>query len=150
MAQNSNELFSGPASRVATPRVTPSQFGRKSVPVKADDDFTDPRLLPVGTPMAAVAGVWQPFDQAGMAGEELIRGFLVDHEVQMHATDEVLAIVMLEGEAHRDDVNTAAIRAVCGTEGDNPTSGEMDTALKGGDPTLRELGIRVVGLAGVV
>ena len=150
MAQNENELLSAANTRVATPRITPDQFGTKVCPVKADDDFTVARLLPIGTPMAAVMGVWQPFDQAGMAGEALIRGFIWDHAVQMDGTDEVLAVIMIGGEAHRDDVNTAPIRAVCGTEGDNPTANEMDTALRGGDPSLRELNIRVTGLSAVV
>jgi len=51
---------------------------------------------------------------------------------------------MLEGEIHRDDVNTAAIRAVLGG---SASEANVDTALKA--QTLRDAGITVRGLAGV-
>lgn len=78
-------------------------------------------------------------------GTNEIRGFLMTMEgVQTSATGEVHVVIMLEGEVHRDDINTAAIRAVLGGA---PTEGELDTALK--SQKLRDLSLHVRGLAGV-
>lgn len=74
-----------------------------------------------------------------------IRGFLQDvGGRQTSASEEVQIVVMLEGEVHRDDINTSAIRAVLPGA---PSEGELDTALK--SQKLRELSLHVRGLAGV-
>jgi hypothetical protein len=74
----------------------------------------------------------------------VIAAFIAHDSVQLDAADEVLGVIMLTGEIHRDDVNTAAIRALlAGT----PSENELDTALK--QASLREKGIIVRGLASV-
>lgn len=80
-----------------------------------------------------------------LEGTDQIRGFVADvGGVQTSATGDVQAVIMLEGEIHRDDVNTEAIRDVLGG---SPSEGELDVALK--SPRLRELSLHVRGLAGV-
>ena len=73
-----------------------------------------------------------------------IRGFVAHANVQLSATDEVQGDVMLEGEVHRDDINTAAIRALCTGA---ISEAEMDVKLKA--TKLRDLSLHVRGLAGV-
>lgn len=79
-----------------------------------------------------------------LLGAEKIRAFLAHQDVQLSATDEVQGTIMLEGEVHRDDINTAAIRALCSG---SPSEAELDVALK--DQGLRDLSIHVRGLASV-
>lgn len=66
---------------------------------------------------------------AGTAMDEtdLIKGFVYESQIQLDDTDDVLGIVMVEGEAYAADVNTAAIRAVLGG---SPSEGEVQAALK--------------------
>jgi len=78
-----------------------------------------------------------------LLGAEKIRGFVAHADVQLSATDEVQGDVMLAGEVHRDDINTAAIRALCTG---SISEAEMDIRLKDG---LRELSLHVRGLADV-
>ncbi len=78
-------------------------------------------------------------------GADEIRGVLYTMEdVVTSATEEVLVVVMLEGELHRDDVNTTALRALMGG---SPTEGEVDTALR--SQAVRALSLHVRGLADV-
>lgn len=78
-------------------------------------------------------------------GTDQIRGVLYTMEgVQTSATEEVQAVIMIEGELHRDDVNTAALRALMGG---SPSEGEVDTALR--SQKLRDLSLHVRGLSGV-
>lgn len=78
-------------------------------------------------------------------GTNEIRGFLADVDgVATDASGEVQVVVMLEGDVHRDDINTTAIRAVLGG---SPSEAELDTALRA--QSLRALGIHVRGLSNV-
>lgn len=74
-----------------------------------------------------------------------IRGFVYDKDgLQLDASNEVQGLVMLRGEVHRDDINTTAMRAALVG---SPSEAELDTALK--SQKVRDLGLTVVGLAGV-
>lgn len=142
MALNDNELFNTVPGKGAEIRMV---VHRNKVGTLAGQ--TDAPLLPKGTPLAwnTSTGMWTVFTQGGTNGTNAIRGFVQDAGgVQTHATNEVQVVVMLEGEIHRDDVNTAAIRAVLGG---SPSEANIDTALQ--SQTLRELGIHVRGLDGV-
>jgi len=71
-------------------------------------------------------------------GEDVISGFVGDVEgVQLHATNEVIGLVVLAGDVHRDDVVLP----------DGESQSDLDTALK--SSALRALGINVKGLANV-
>ena len=75
-----------------------------------------------------------------------IVGIVADVDgVVTSASGEVQFLFGYDADIHRDDINTATIRAVLGG---SPSANELDTALK--DPELRKLGIHVRGLAGVV
>lgn len=85
--------------------------------------------------------------QAGtqLNGTDEIRGVLYTMEgVVTSATEEVQATIMIEGELHRDDVNTAALRALMGG---SPSEAEVDTALR--DQKVRGLSLHVRGLSNV-
>lgn len=77
-------------------------------------------------------------------GSNLIRGFVYESTVQLDASDDVLAPVMVRGEAYEADVNTTAIRAVLGG---SPSDGEIQTALK--DSGLADR-ILIRGLPGAI
>lgn len=80
-----------------------------------------------------------------MNGEDQIRGFLYTMEgVVTSASEEVQATIMIDGEVHRDDVNTAALRALMGG---SPSEAEVDTALRSQE--LRKLGLNIRGLTQV-
>jgi len=79
-----------------------------------------------------------------LVGANVIAGFVAHDPVQLDDADEVLGVVMLEGEVHAADINTAAIRAVL--QG-SPSENELNTALKAA--SLRMKGLHVRGLADV-
>ena len=73
-----------------------------------------------------------------------IRAFVFEDSIQIDASDEVLGVIMVKGEAEKADVNTAAVRALLrGT----PSEAELNIAL--GDPGLKDAGIMVRGLSTV-
>jgi len=117
--------------------------------VRPGDFIAGTDLLPVGMPLArnTSTGFWTPYAQAGANGTGTIRAFVYPDEIQLVAAGEVVGQMLRKGSVHRDDVNTAAIRALC--PGTDPTEAELDTALRGGTPSLREMNIEVLGLAGV-
>lgn len=77
-------------------------------------------------------------------GTDKIRAVVFELPVQIDASDEVLGIIMVKGEAERDDMNTAAVRALLRG---SPSEGELDTAL--GASALKDAGIMVRGLSTV-
>jgi hypothetical protein len=78
-------------------------------------------------------------------GTNQIRAFVGDSGGrQTSATEEVQVLLAKAGTFHRDDINTAAIRAVLAGV---PSEAELDAALA--DPSVRELGIDIQGLAGI-
>lgn len=141
MALQPRELFAGPTSIPVKPRMHAERL--QVVKLAAGT-----ALLPLGTPLArnSSTGFWEPFTQGGMNDTATIRAFLYESEAQLEAGGEVLAVALFEGEVYEADVNTAAIRAVLGG---SPTEGNVQTALAGGTPSLRELGILVRGLGTV-
>jgi hypothetical protein len=76
-------------------------------------------------------------------GSNVIRAFVYESPIQLVSGGEVHGVLLLEGEVVASDVNTAAIRAVLGG---SPSEAEIEAALVGGKPSLRELGILVRGL----
>jgi hypothetical protein len=141
MALQTHELFAGPTSVPVKPRM-----GAQDVKVLKLAAGT--ALLPLGTPLAynTSTGFWVPFVHGGMNGENIIRAFVYEEPVQLLAGGEVFAVALWRGYVYEADVNTAAIRAVLGG---SPSEANVQTALTGGTPSLRELGIDVLGLAGV-
>ncbi len=94
---------------------------------------------PTGIIMAIVAG------GTDLNGADEVRGVLYTMEdVVTSATEEVLVTVMIEGQLHRDDVNTTAMRALMGGA---PSEAEVDSALR--DQKVRGLSLHVLGLADV-
>ena len=78
-------------------------------------------------------------------GADEIRGVLYTMEgVVSSATEEVQGVIMIEGEAHRDDLNTAALRLLMGG---SPSEAEVDTALR--DQKVRGLSLHIRGLTNV-
>ena len=144
MALGSNELFSS-ASRGAHPRL--EALATRVVHLE-DNAGSAPVELPIGTPLAydTSTSQWCVYEDAGANGRGTIRGFLYGVEQSDDETDDVLVVVLYRGRVHRDDVNTAAIRAVLGGAG-GTSEAELDIALK--VRGLRDMGIDVVGLAGV-
>lgn len=142
MALGANELFDS-ASRGAHPRL--EAFATKVVHVE-DNAGSAAVELPIGTPLAfdTSTSQWCVYEQGGANGRGTICGFVYGTAQSDHNSDDVLMVVLYRGRVHRDDVNTAAILAVCGA---TPTEAELDTALK--VRGLRDKGIDVVGLAGV-
>lgn len=140
MALESNELFST-TSRVPHPRLQ----AEKTKPVDIQTS-AGAELLPIGTPMAFDTGtnLWTQYDQAGMNGENVISGILYGEAIQLSASDEVQGTVLIVGEVDRDDINTAAIRAVLAG---SPSEAQLDTALRAA--SLREKGIIVRNLTQV-
>lgn len=138
MALQTRELWAGPTNVPVTPRMT----ANKVAVVKL---AAGTALLPQGTPLArnSSTGFWVPFTQGGMNDTATIRAFVYDAPIQLVSGGEVLGVVLTDGEVYEADVNTAAIRAVLGG---SPSEANVQTALAGGTPTLRELGIFVRGL----
>lgn len=143
MALGANELFAsqsrGPLSRMEA-------LATKVVHLE-DNAGSVPALLPRGTPLCydTSTSQWCVYEDAGSNGRGTIRGFLMETQYD-DETDDVLAVVLLRGRVHRDDVNTSAIRAVLGGSG-GTSEAELDVALK--VRGLRDMGIDIVGLAGV-
>lgn len=143
MALKKTELF-GQATKAVNPRLAPYDRGLKVIRILARAGSP---LLLKGLAMAQhdTTGVWEPYSQGGLNDLGTMRAFLYE-DVQADATDDVLGVAMIRGELHRDDVNTAALRAqMTGA----PSEANIDAALRGGTPTLRELGLDVRGLTQV-
>ncbi len=142
MALGSNELFDS-ASRGAHPRLNAL---RTKVVHLEDNAGSVPATLVIGTPLAfdTSTSQWCVYEQAGANGRGTIRGFVYGTDQVDDETDDVLIVALYRGEVHRDDINTAAIRALCGG---SPSEANIDAALS--VRGLRDMGIDVVGLAGV-
>lgn len=145
MALGSNELFDS-NSRGAHPRL--EALATKVVHVE-DNAGSVAVELPIGTPLAfdTSTNQWCVYEDGGSNGRGVISGFVYGTAQSDDETDDVLMVVLYRGRVHRDDVNTAAIRAVLGGSG-GTSEAELDAALKA--QTLRYKGIDVVGLAAVI
>lgn len=99
-----------------------------------------------GTPLAVhtTTGLWHVYTQGGANGLGTISGILME-DITINDSGsnntETLAQVMLGGRLHRDDVNTAEIRALLNG---SPSEANLDAALRA--PTMREKGLHVEGL----
>lgn len=90
-------------------------------------------------------GIALGITDAGTAlnGTNEIRGFLADvNDVVTSATEETQALAMIEGEIHRDDVNTAAMLLLLVG---SPSESELDTALRA--TAVRERNLTIRGLS---
>ena len=144
MALETNELF---ASRDFSGRPRMVVERNKVGTIGPQNAAVD---LPVGTPVAwnTSTSQWDTLTQGGGNGTAVIAGFIAHLVVSTDATDDVQAIIMLAGEVHRDDINTAAIRTVLQTgSGAAISEAQLDVLLKAA--TLRDKGITVRGLAAV-
>lgn len=92
-----------------------------------------------GTP-----GAWVPYDEADANGGAIPRGVLVVEAVTLDASDEVLGVVMMEGEVNIDDL----VFGGGGAKADFIASQQAGSATTVA-PTLRELGIVVRGVDGI-
>lgn len=124
MALNANELYAS-SSKDPFPRIKPvHQYPKKLGAVASAP------LLAVGTPMAYDTDndQWVVWSNGGtVTGASSIKGFLYPIPVQLHASDEVLGVIMVAGEIHYDDIvlpsgETAAdlkteLRANCAARG---------------------------------
>lgn len=144
MALADNELFaSNPFPSRARLVVQRNKVGT----IEAQDAVA---TLPVGTPLAwdTSTASWTAFTQGGSNGSNVIAGFVACNSVTVDDTDDVQVVVMLAGQVHRDDINTAEIRAALAlASGAAVSEAELDTALKAS--ALRDKSLYVQGLAEV-
>lgn len=100
MALNSNELYAS-SSKDPFPRIKPEhQYPKKFAAVASAPE------LAVGTPLGFdnVNNEWVVWSSGDTNGAGTIRGFVYPLPVQLHASDEVLGVVMVSGEIHYDDI----------------------------------------------
>lgn len=145
MALQANELYSE-NTRGDQLRLFPAPAGIKPKDFAA---VSGGATLVQGVPVAfnTSTSLWGVWTQGGTNGTNVISGILMEGITldDSGGTDlEVLGNVMILGELHRDDINTAAIRALCGG---SPSEANLDAALAAA--TMREKGLIVEGLAGV-
>lgn len=107
--------------------------GRKDVSPSVADSGTGGTAL-------ALAEDTEGVDDDGIAE---ITGVLHPAKKTILAAGEVISDVLIDGDVHRDDINTSTIRAVLGQ---SPSEADLDAALKRLD--VRKAGIKVQGLAG--
>jgi hypothetical protein len=145
MALETNELYNSNTQGDQI-RIFPEQNG------VAPKDFaavSGGALLLAGTPVVihTTSLLWGVYDQGATAGQGIVGGILMDDtEINDSGVSdtETLANVMILGKLHRDDINTAAIRALLTG---SPSEAQLDVALQA--PTMRQKGLIVEGLAGV-
>jgi hypothetical protein len=143
MALETNELYSSNTAEDQL-RLFPADHG---IMPKTFDAVAGGASLVQGVPVSfnTSTSLWEVFTQGGTNGTNVISGILMEPITLDDSggdDNEVLGNVMILGVMHRDDINTAAIRALCGG---SPTEGNLDTAL--GAATMREKGLIVEGLA---
>ena len=144
MALGTNELF---AQRDFSPRPR-MVVERNKVATIDGGGVAAAATLPIGSPLAydTVVGGWVPFTQGGSNGSGVIAAFVAHQTVTVDATDDVQATIMLSGEVHADDINTALIRtAVVLASGAALSEGQLTAALK--LSSLRDKNLHVRGLS---
>lgn len=147
MALGTNELFSS-RDFSGRPRMV---VERNKVATILGGGVAAAATLPVGSPLAydTTVGGWVPLTQGGANGSGVCIAFVAHKEVTVDATDDVQAVIMLAGEVHRDDINTAAIlAAVVLASGASLSLAQLDTQLKAS--ILRDKQITVRGIADVI
>ncbi len=142
MALETNELYNSNTQGDQL-RLYPADAGIRPKMFAA---VTGGATLVQGTPVAfnTSTNLWVVFEQGGSNGTNVISGILMEGgAINDSGSDntETLLNVMVAGRLHRDDVNTAAIRALLGG---SPTEGNIDTALRAA--SMREKNMHVEGL----
>lgn len=134
MALETNEYFAS-ASQAGTAAIIPHEGGVR--PVTFDGDGAGDELA-VGTPVAfdTSVGFWLVWDNANANGGDEIRGFVYPNPIQLHATDEVVGQVLLDGEIAYESIVLPT----------GQTENNLKAALRVGP---RELGLKIDGLDGV-
>lgn len=101
MSLNENELYAS-ASKDPFPRIkSDHQYPKKFGAVASAPE------LAVCTPVAFDSDndQWVVWSNGGtVTGADTIRGFVYPIPVQLHASDEILGVVMVAGEVHYDDI----------------------------------------------
>ena len=98
------------------------------------------KTLPVGTVVAfrnATTIGWVEWATGGSEGTARVRGIVWPSAIEITTAGEVIGTIMLRGEAHRDDLQSAG-----------GTAAQLDTALQA-EPGPRELGLDIVALVEV-
>ena len=142
MTLGTNELYSE-NSRGDQLRMFPHDHG---VMPKNFSAVSGGASLVQGVPVAynSSTGRWGVWTQGGSNGTSVLAGFLMeDVTLNDSGSDdtEVIAQVLLLGVVHRDDINTAAIRALCGG---SPSEANLDAAMLA--DAVREKGLIIEGL----
>lgn len=142
MTLETNELYKE-ASRNDDIRLFPAEGG---VVPRMFAAVSGGATYPKGTPVAfnTSTSKWVVFAQGGANGVGTISGILFEEiTVNDSGSDdtETLANVMILGRLHRNDVNTAAIRALL----TSTSEAQLDTALRA--PSMREKGLHTEGLS---
>lgn len=133
MALNANELYDS-SSKDPFPRIKPvHQYPKKLGAVASAPTLT------VGTPMAYDEDndQWVVWSNGGtVTGVSTIKGFLYPIPVTLHASDEVLGVIMVAGEIHYDDIVLPS----------GESAADLMTAIRG---NLMARGLYVTGLTQV-
>lgn len=130
MAYDPNEQFASSTGStkpsVANSRIQPKTFA----------SGTD--LLAVLTPVAynTSTNQWVVWTNGGANGTGTIRGFVWEDEVQLVSGSEVLGNVLIAGDLNYDDIVLPS----------GESDANLKTAVRAGSPSLRELGINILGL----
>lgn len=130
MALVPNELFaSNPGTtrtRTRATRVAPKVFAAGA------------GTLPVNAPVSydTLTGFWTPWTQAGVNGQNVLKGIVFPDPIELDAAGEVIGQVMLRGIVVAEDVVAATTEL----------QADVETELR---EEARNLGIDVQGLAGV-
>lgn len=95
-----NELWDDTV-RSPYPRIFPENAQPKTI-----SGLSGAPTLEVGFPMAYddAEKKWVPWSAGGTSDTNVIRGFIYPVDVDTHATQDVLGIIMLRGEIHYDDI----------------------------------------------
>lgn len=133
MALNANQLYGnevtvGPSLRVWPLSARPVEFaaGSGTLPLL--------RALAYNTS----TNKWVPWTTGGANGTGTIRAFVWPKPITLHATDEVLGVVLMAGDVHFKDIPVAG-----GTEAELIAAIRVPPA----GESLRALGIHIKGLA---
>lgn len=135
MAIEPTNLLSS-TSRSAYPRIAPAPDGVETVEFA---NVAGAPELAVGTPVAFKTDTrkWVDWENGGGNNEDIIRGFVYQDAIQLHATNEVLGNIMVDGIIHYDDIVLPS----------GEVQANLDAALK--DPEKRSSLLKVQGLASV-
>lgn len=132
MATNQDELFSSSTS--AAKLRMESRYSSRSLFAAGSG------TLKVGTAVSydASTGHWAVWDGDGTNYQENIDGFVVSDDVALHASNEVIGVVMTQGTIHYDDAVKVNV-----TDGSYGTAAELQAELK--TDAFRQKNLTVIG-----